>query len=137
MKIGFRLILFIICLNVVTGLVVGLNAPGTGLAFVPGHANATDMSEKFNSTEMIESASPEILSAIPFLGQIYTAFSVFLNAVNFVIAGFPTMLLAYANYIPDEGGRNAFETIAKGLIALFYFVIFAWVFQVLTGRDTE
>ena len=125
-------------LNLVSGLVYALSVPGTQYAYsTSGTGNPQDYEQRFNTTEMMETQQPGIIAELPFLGNIYGTIMYLWNAVKFIVVGFPTLLWQMGGFIPDEGGRAAYQTICLVLGAVFSFIIFGWMFQVLTGRQTE
>lgn len=138
MKLGFKLVLYVLILNLVSGLIYTLGVPGTEYSYsATGSGSAEDYVERFNSTEMMENQQPGIIATFPYLGNIYGTIMYLWNAVKFIVAGFPTLLSQLAGFIPDGEGRVAFQAISVILGALFSFIIFGWLFQVITGRQTE
>lgn len=138
MKIGFQIVLFLLALNIVSGLIFTLNVPGTEYSHaVTGTGDAEDYEDRFDAGEMLNETQPGVWANIPFLGNIYGTIMMLWNGLNFVIMGFPALLQQYAGFIPDVAGRNAFTAITLVLRAIFSFVIFGWIFQIITGRQTE
>lgn len=135
MRIGFQAVMFIIILNLVTGLMYTLSVPGTGQSnILAGGPTAENITERFNASAFHE---PETSTLITFVGHIWSALTTMWVAIRFVIAGFPAMLWQIGTQIEDPVTKVAFTSIAGVLFAVFSVVIFVWVFQLLTGRDVE
>lgn len=138
MKIGFSTVLFLLCLNLVCGLMYALTVPGTEYSHaLMGTGNASDYQERFDPEGMMNATQPGIIGDLPYLGNIYAAIMYLWNAVAFIIAGFPLMLYQWAGAIPSYAARTAYLTIITPVIAIFYFLILGWLFQVFTGRQTQ
>lgn len=138
MKVGFQLVLFLLCLNLVAGLLYTINAPGTSYSNpVTGVGNASDYEARFNPEEMMNKTQPDIIGDFPYLGNIYGTLMYLWNAINFIIMGFPALLEQYAGLIPLGTGRTVYTALTLVLRAIFMFIILGWLFQVFTGRQTQ
>ena len=138
MKLGFKLIIYILILNLVSGLMYTLAVPGTEYSYsTPGTGTPDDYAQRFNATDMMETQQPGIIAELPFLGNIYGTIMFLWNAVKFIVVGFPNLLWQLGGFISDEAGRNAYQAICLVLGVVFSFIIFGWLFQVITGRQTE
>jgi len=138
MRIGTQLVMFLVILNLVSGLMYTLNVPGTAYSnILPGVGNATDYSTRFNASEFMESTQPEVSSVLTYVGHIWSGLQLVWNAIRFVVMGFPTMLEQIGGQIQDPAASVAFTKISHVLYAIFSFVFFFWLFQLLTGREVE
>lgn len=138
MKLGFKLVIYILILNIVSGLVYSLTVPGSSYSYaMTGTGNTTEYEQRLNSTEFMEKQQPGIISQLPFLGNIYGTIMMLWNAIKFVIIGFPLMLAQLGGFITDESGRTAYNIICGAIGAVFSLIIFGWLFQIITGRQTE
>lgn len=92
MKIQFKILLFIACLNLAFGLVVGLALPGTEWVLsdsdspLADQANATVYEAHFNATDISSRWGENIISGIPIIGDIFSGF-------NFLCMHSSTMLI--------------------------------------------
>jgi len=138
MKLGFKIVIYILILNVVSGLVYSLSVPGTQYSYsMTGTGNAAEYEQRLNATEFMEKQQPGIIAELPFLGNIYGTIMMLWNALKFVIVGFPLMLSQLGGFIPDEAGRTSYGYICGVIGAVFSLIIFGWLFQIITGRQTE
>jgi len=138
MRIGFQFVLYIIILNLVSGLVYSLNVPGVEYTTPPiGTGNATDYEEKFNPEFLILGISMAPLLAIPFVGHFLAFALIVWSAVSFIVMGFPQMLEGYASFIGDPVAQTALTGVCWVLRGVFSFIIFMWLYQLITGRTVE
>jgi len=139
LKLGFKIVLFLLILNCVSGLIYTIQLPGTEYSYAT-HVSPSgeDYEEAFNSTKFMENQQPNIIADFPFLGNIYGTILMLWNAVTFVVNGFPALLDQLGGFIPIAGSsRVAYTAICWALRGLFGLVIFGWVFQLITGRQME
>lgn len=137
MRIGFQVIFYLICLNLVSTLVYTINIPGSSTAAltqVGTQANATEVEENFNATTLLDKWTATPFSGIPVFGDIFSGVYLMFNAVSWAIAGFPLLLQGYVNLIPDSGTRTVLTAIDAVLIAVCSFVVFMWLGQLISGR---
>jgi hypothetical protein len=139
LKLGFKIVIYLLILNCVSGLIYTVSVPGTAYSYAMHTTpSGEDFEENFNSTEFMQNQQPGIISDFPFLGNIYGTIMMLWNAVNFVIMGFPTLLEQLGGFIPEAGsGKAAYTAICWVLRALFSLIIFGWLFQLITGRQVE
>jgi len=138
MRIGFQLVIFLIILNLVSGLMYTLGVPGTAYSnILPGTGSVEEYAERFNATEFMEGTQPEVSSLLTYTGHIWSGLQLLWNGIRFVLLGFPTMLQQIGAQIPDPTASAAFTNISYVLYAVFSLVIFFWLFQLLTGREVE
>ena len=136
MKWQTEIIIFIICLNLSTGLVVELGAPGTDYASPVIPENATDYEGHYNATEIAQDWSSRPLANVPILGDIYYGFQTFFRLISYVFVGFPTFLYSLGdNFITDEAGLNAYHAIAGVIGALFFVVMSFYIVWYISGRE--
>lgn len=137
MRITFKIMFFIICLNLASGMVYALDVPGVAYASMPmgQYQNATHYEERFNATNLIADWSDNALKDIPFLGHIISGATLMFNALKFLIWGFPDTLDQFAGLIGSASGRSAFFVIVNVLRALFALVTAIFVIEFITGRE--
>jgi len=138
MKIGFQVVLFILLFNMVCGFIYTIGVPGTEYSNILGGAgNSTDYEERFNATEFMKKVEPEASETFTFVGQVWSGLQLLFNAITFVIAGFPLMLIGISGQIGDPAAKLAFDSFAAIITATTYFIVFLWLYQLLTGRSVD
>lgn len=138
MKTQFQIMLFVICLNLATGMIVelgGLGAiPGTEYMQPTMPSNASDYESHFNATEVAEKWTWTNYG-IPILGDIFAAFEFAFRAIEYVIAGFPLFLMWMGNtFIVDATALLAYNIIVGVLCAIFYILMFFYAIEFISGR---
>lgn len=136
MRIGYQIILYMLILNLVSGLVYQLGIPGTNYANVLNtgtEANSTNYAEEFNSTELLERTDPQF-SITNVADYVFSGLFLLYSAIRSITIGFPDLVNTVAYSIPDADGRNAVLAISSVLYAAFAFLIFLWLFQLITNR---
>jgi hypothetical protein len=141
-KVGFQIVLFIIILNLVSGLIYQEQVAGTQNAnFLQSNDNGTSYQNQFNPSAMVNATTTSSSwISIPFASwvmQIAQAVITLWNAITVVVTGFPHVLSNIADMIPDTNGQSTFNAIATVIIGIESFLAFMWIFEVVTGRDTE
>lgn len=135
MKWQTEIILFIICLNLATGVVTELGIPGTSAVSPSPQADASDYESHFDVEEVAEWKS-QPFSGIPILGDVYFAFSTFSRMVSYIFVGFPVFLYSLGdNFITDPEGLVAFQIIAGAIGALFAVVMCLFLLWFISGRE--
>ena len=135
MRIGFQVVLFILILNLTTGLMYQTSVPGTAYSNVlTGTPSSENITERFNASSLI---NPEPSMTITFVGHLLAALNAMWMAIRMVVVGFPDMLAQIAGSIPDPSARATFTSISYVLYGVFSIIIFMWVFQLVTGRQVE
>lgn len=144
MKIGFQIIMFILILNLVAGLMNSqyINVPGSeyasGLDEELTGSNSTNYIGTFNASDLMQDQQPGIIESLPYLGNVYAFFMAMWNAITMIIDGFPQMLTQLGSTFElGIQGQSVFDSIANVVRAIFGFVIFMWLVQLVTGRDME
>jgi hypothetical protein len=138
MRIGFQLVLYILILNLISGMMYALNVPGTERSnILTGTGNVTEYQERFNPGEFLNATEPEASTTFTFIGHIWNGLNVIWSAIRFTVFGFPTMLQGIGSQIQDPAAAAAFTNIANVLYAIFSFIIMMWLYQLLTGRNVE
>ena len=136
MKWQTEIIIFICCLNLATGLVVELNAPGTDYVSPVSPESPEDYEAHYNVTEIGKGWSSRPLANVPILGDIYYGFQTFFRLVSYVFVGFPAFLYSLGdNFITDQAGLNAYHSIAIVVGALFFVVMAFYIVWFISGRD--
>lgn len=142
MRVQFQLLIFIICLNLATGMVMALTLPGTAyttaIEGTPG-GNITDYEERFNATEISTEWKPGgVLDYIPLIGDLLSGFYFFVTDIlPFMLDGFPMLLTWIANtYIAerDVASYSAFTVIANVLRAVYAVMLAIFVIEFISGR---
>lgn len=136
MRIQFQIILFIICLNVATGLVMNLALPGSAYSYAPGSgSNGSELEDRWNSTALADEWQANPFEGIPVVGDIFRAFYLFFNMIRYVIDGFPMLLQWISDaYITDAAARTAFVTISYALRGIFAVMMSIMVIEFISGR---
>lgn len=139
MRIGFKLILFMIILNLVSTMVVAIQMPGTtysGGLYIGTGANATQYETEYNATNMMSNWAAPISPSygIPLYGDIYGMVIMFFNMVKGVVDGFPTLLTQSINAIPDASARASANQLVWVIRGVYAFIIVAFFVQFISGR---
>lgn len=138
MRIGFNIVMYIMLLNLVCGLMYVLAVPGTEFSNVLyGTGDTEEYEERFNATEFMDKTEPEASDAFTFVGHIWGGLQLIWNGIRFTVFGFPTMLQGIGGQIGDPTAKAAFGNISNILIVATSFIIFMWLYQLLTGRRVE
>lgn len=135
MRLQFQILLFILCLNLATGLVIGLQLAGTEYVQAQNPTDATDYETTFNSTEIAQSWGATPFQGIPVIGDIFAGFQFLFQNIHFLIDGFPVFLTWISDsYITDASGRTAFNIMANSLRAVYAVLMCLWFIEYIGGR---
>lgn len=135
MRLQFQILLFILCLNLATGLIIALALPGTEYVQAQNPSNATDYESTFNATEIGGSWGATPFYGIPVIGDIFAGFQFLFTHIHFLIDGFAMFLTWISDsYITDAGGRLAFNIIANSLRAVYAVLMCLWFIEYIGGR---
>lgn len=136
MKAQFEVLMFIVCLNLATGLVIALQLPGT--AYVNPATptiDTTDYESHFNATATAKGWRPNPLT--DFLGDVFSMFQLAFQNIKYLLDGFPQFLYWIRDsYITDPQGLTAFDLIANVFRAVYAVMAFWFVADYISGRDT-
>jgi hypothetical protein len=137
MKLAFEILFYIMCINLATGVVIGLNLGGVNQVMQPTnpYVDPLDLEEQFNATAQAESWSSTPFSGIPIIGDIFAGFDFLIRNIAFLLGGFPYLLEWFADsFIVDATARISFSVLANCLRGLFA-VIGSWfVVEFISGR---
>jgi len=136
----FKILLFLLVLNLVSGYLV--TAEVNGQYIVPGAGkshglNATgdvQYENEYNVTEKMNSWSATSYG-FPVIGDIFSGASMLVGAIRNVVDGFPKMLDWCASFIPASGGDVAFAIIANILRGVFAFCALTLFIEFISGRS--
>ena len=139
MQTQWKILLFIVCLNLATGMCIALALPGTAYvsANMPTNpaSNASAYESHFNATEVSKGWEATPFSGIPIIGDIFSGFDFLWRNLRFLIDGFPTFLNWISDtYLVDASARAAFSIISNGLRAMFAILMSIWVIEFISGR---
>jgi hypothetical protein len=141
MKVQYEILLFIFILNLVVGLIIVLQFPGTGYVSAAGTGvNASEYEAHFNSTDITGDASnpgwgATPFSGIPVIGDIFGGWNFLIQDIGYLIDGFPTLLTYIRNtYITDADGLFAFDVIANLLRCVYALLISLFLIEFISGR---
>ena len=138
-KIHFKILLFIVCLNLATGMTIALALPGTEyvMAGDPSNpaSNASYYEEHFNATDIAGRWDTTPFSGIPIVGDIFSGFSFLFQNLQFLIDGFPMFLTWISDtYLIDASARSAFSIISNILRAIYTILMSIFVIEFISGR---
>ena len=136
MRIQFQILLFFVCLNLATGMVIALELPGTEYVQpAKPEMSAEDYEAHFNATETAEGWGATPILGIPVIGDIFSGFQFLFNNIRYLIDGFP-MFLAWVSdtYIIDAGAQTAFGYITNALRAIYAILMSIFVMEFISGR---
>lgn len=135
MKLQFQILIFVLCLNLATGLVIALNLAGTEYVQAQNPTNATDYESTFNATDIGGSWGATPFLGIPVIGDIFAGFQFLFTHIQFLIDGFPMFLTWIGDtYITDAGGRTSFTIIANAFRAIYAVLMAMWFIEYIGGR---
>ena len=139
MKWQSEFILFILCLNLATGLTMELQLPGAGKATPvpsPMGSNATAYPEQFNATEMAKGWTFPPTIGIPVIGDIWSGFGFLTRLITYVLVGFPLFLTWLGDsFLVGGEALAAWNIIKTVILALFSVVMATFFIWFISGRD--
>lgn len=136
MKLQFQILIFMVILNVVTGVVIALELPATAFSQpLDGSGDVDDYEGRFNATDIADRWSSNPFSGIPVVGDIFGGLYLFFDQIRFLIDGFPMFLdwVSYS-YLTDVSGQTAFNHIANVFRIIYAVVIAVFMIEFITGR---
>lgn len=137
MKIQFQIMLFMICLNLATGMAMELGNLGAvplGDVQATNPGNSSDYESHFNATEVAKKWTWTDYG-VPILGDIFSAFDIVFRTIEYVIAGFPLFLMWIGEtFIVDATALLAYNIVVGTLSALFYILMFFYAIEFISGR---
>ena len=143
MRIQFQILLYILCLNIATGIITGLALPpissgGTSPGLNPGDlaGNATDYESRFNATELARRWGATPIEGIPVVGDLFSGFYLFFTMIlPDLLDGFPHLLTWIGDmYFTGTTGETAFTVLAYSFRAMFAAMMAIFVIEMITGR---
>ena len=139
MKWQGEFILFIICLNLATGLTMELALPGTSQVSTIGSplgSNATDYPEQFNATEVAEGWDFPPTIGLPVVGDIWSGFGFLTRMISYVLVGFPLFLTWLGDsFLVGAETVAAWNILKTVILALFSVVMVTFFIWFISGRD--
>lgn len=134
MKTQFQILLFIVCLNLATGMAIALALPGTGYVQASSPSNASEYEEHFNATDLADRWGSDRLG-IPVIGDIFSGFFLLFQNIQYLLDGFPMFLTWISDtYIIDATARTSFAIIANVLRAVYAILMSILVIEFISGR---
>lgn len=138
MKLQFKILMFFMCLNLSTWLVVALALPGTEEVqpVQPPIDGPGDYEEHFDPEEIAEGWSAEIgVYGLPLVGDIFSAFYFMWRNVQYLIDGFPMFLNWVSDsYMIDATAKAALDNIALVIRAIYYGLMSFMLIEFIAGR---
>ena len=138
MKWQSEIIIFIIFLNLATGLATAPELGFPGTTYVqPGQAtNASQYESQFNATEIAKGWSFPPTIGIPVIGDIWSGFSFLVRMITYTIVGFP-LFLGYLgdSFITDAAALAAWNIIKTVIVACFSVMMALYFVWFISGRD--
>lgn len=126
MMTQFKVLLFILCINVIAIAVLTTTTSGTPMfPFVkysqPLNSTGTveEYEENFNGTGLVDTWQPQ--SGFGFAGDIFSGLNMFWSIFRFLIDGLPMTLEWVGSFVPAASTA---------------FTVFAWIIRILTGVMT-
>jgi len=131
-----RILLFIVCLNLATGLVRELGLAGTEYASPTPASNSSDYEGHFSATETAEGWQATPYSGIPVVGDIFSAFQLAWRCIQYLFAGFPLFLQWLGDtFIVDSAARAAYNVVVYALVAIQAILGTLFVVEFISGRQ--
>jgi len=125
MKLQFTLMLFVLCLNFSSWMAY----EGGFLSYQYGYTSLTNITQvetTFNATRVVESWQMPTYN-IPIIGDIVSGLFYFFNAIKWLIAGFPSLLMAL----------GAPPIIYFPVLGIWLFLMFMFVVEFISGRRMD
>ena len=133
MKLQYKILIFVLCLNLASTLVLSLSLPGSDyMSHGSTDVSAQQFEQQFNPDEIAGgwTASPSYL-----VGDVVSAFMFFFQRFHLLIDGFPSLLDWMSHtFIADAAGQAAFNTISLTLRAVFYVLMATMLIEFIGGR---
>jgi len=135
MRLQFQILLYIVCLNLTTGMVIALGLPGTEYVQAQNPSNATQYEEHFNATDLAQRWRSQGDWGIPIVGDIFSAFELLIRNIQYLLDGFPMFLQWISDtYIADANARTSFFIISNVLRAIFAILMSMLLIEFISGR---
>lgn len=137
MKLAFEIAFYIMCINLATGIVIGLNLGNVNAVMQPTktYIDPLDLEEQFNATAQAESWSSTPFTGIPIIGDIFAGFDFLIRNIAFLLGGFPYLLEWFADsFIVDPTAHASFSLISNALRGLFAVIMSWFVVEFISGR---
>ena len=139
MKIQWKILLFIVCLNLAVGMTIALQLPGTEYVYPsdPGgtQQDAASYEEHFNATDIANRWGASYVSGIPIVGDIMAAFQFFVLNWQYLLDGFPTFINWCADtFLTDAFSRISFFVIANAFRAVYGILMCMLFIEFIGGR---
>jgi hypothetical protein len=135
-KVQWEILLFMVILNLVVGLVVALQVPGTYYTQpLTTGTDASDYESHFNATEIATSWKATPFSGIPVIGDIFGGFNFLWQTMGYILDGFPTLLTWISDsYVTTADGQTAFWVMANVIRAIEALLISMFLIEFISGR---
>lgn len=135
MKTQFKILIFMMCLNLSVGIAIGLAVPGTEYVQPSNPSNTSEYEEHFNATAIAEGWQATPFSGIPVIGDIFSGFNFLFQNIQYLLDGFPMFLTWLSDtYITDASARTAFLIITMALRAIFAVLMSVMAIEFISGR---
>lgn len=135
MKVQMQILLFIVCLNISSGLIVALNVPGNEDVQISPATDVDEYSSHFNSTEVAEGWGATLIQGIPIIGDIFSMFQTMFRCFQYLIVGFPMFLNWLGdNFILDASARTSYDSIVLALYGIFSVSMTILFIEFISGR---
>jgi len=135
-KTQVRILIFMACLNLSVGLVVGLQLAGTEFVQAGNHTiSAEEYEEHFNATDVAEGWKSSPFSGIPIIGDIFSGLNFLWSNFQYLIDGFPIFLQWISDtYILDAETQAALNYVIWALRGLYAIMITIFAIEFISGR---
>lgn len=138
MRVVMRILIYMVCLNLATGLIIELNGLGVGIMGdvvpTPPSQDVEEYQSQFNATEAIGQIRPTS-GILDFFGYIISTLEVMWRCIVWLVAGFPLFLNWLGDsFIIDASARLAYNMIVGVLVALEAILATLGVIQFASDR---
>lgn len=136
MKAQFKVLVFIACLNLSIGMIIGLQLPGTEyIQPAQPDMSAEEYEEHFNATDIAEAWGATPFSGIPIIGDIFSGLNFLWSNFAYLIDGFPMLLQWISDsYVLDAETQTALNYIIMALRGLYALMMGILVIEFISGR---
>lgn len=138
MKLGFQVVLYVLCLNLGFGLVSELQIGGSSDSNpVIGTGDPAEYADRFDPDRLANGTQTNFLTDVSTYASIISGLLLAVKTVSWLLTGFPAFLFSLGGAINDPSARLAYDAVCGVILAILNFVVFFWLYQLLTGREVQ
>jgi len=136
MRTLMRILLFVVCLNLIAGMVAELGLAGTQYVSPVPPTDNEEYPSHFNATEVTGQWQATPYSGIPTVGDIFSAFQLMWRCFQYLIVGFPLVLSWLGDsFITDAATRSAYNVVVAVLVGFEAVLATLSLLEFISGRQ--